>query len=116
MKQDSLNTFLISPSSYRNKHCPTLPVNYQREMRTTQTMSKVSRPVRLRLMGRTWVGCKASVLRMGEPMNSRRRKKAEQFLPSRRRISSNNHNRLWKLCSLLFVDTLLTLADDGRGP
>jgi hypothetical protein len=79
-------------------------------------MSKVSRPVRLKVMGQGQVGRKALVLRTGEPMSSGRRKKAEQVLPSRRRISSNNHNRVWRFYSQLFVESLLTLADDGRGP
>jgi hypothetical protein len=52
------------------------------------------RPVRLKVMGRLQVGREALVLRMVEPMSSRRRKRVEQVLPSRRRISSNNHNRL----------------------
>jgi hypothetical protein len=78
--------------------------------------SKVSRLVSIKVTGRLQVGRKALVLRMGEPMSNRRRKKTEQVLPSRRRFSSNNHNRLWRFCWQLLVESLLTLADDGRRP
>lgn len=70
--------------------------------------------VELVVMRRPRVGRKALAWRMGEPMNNSRRKKAEQILRSRRRMSSNNSSRVWELWWRLFVESLLTLADDGR--
>lgn len=51
---DSSNTFLILPSSYHNIHDSTLPKDLQRscERRKQRQGNKVSRPVRLQVMGR----------------------------------------------------------------
>jgi hypothetical protein len=87
--------------------------DFQERVLKGRVLSKVSRLVS---MGRLKVGRKALVLRMGEPMSNRTRRKTEQVLPSRRRFSSNNHNRLWRFCWQLLVESLLTLADDGRRP
>lgn len=89
-EQDSSNTFLILLSSYCIIHCPTLPKSLQRGLRETRVPLQVSSQISFDVMGRLR---EALVLRMGEPMSSKRRKNAEQVLPRRRRVSSNNHNR-----------------------
>jgi hypothetical protein len=105
---------LILHSNQGASHYTRLRTSYPGRVRKTQATSERSDLVELVVMRRPRVGRKALALSMGEPMNNRRRKKAEQILRSRRRMSSNNSSRLWELWWRLFVESLLTLADDGR--